>query len=343
MSNPARSVINLVGVIKPDQEKEIVPAKSSRSKNVIYVAIAGDIAVATSKFIAAAFTGSSVMLAEGFHSLVDTGNELLLLIGLKRSSRVADDTHAFGYGKVTYFWSLIVALSIFTLGGGISIYQGIVSLHKPPVLENSTWNYVVLGVAALFEGFSWRVSHAELARRRRPGDSLWQTVKRSKDASVFTVFFEDSAALIGIAIAAIGVGLSHALDNPYFDPAASVLIGLVLISAAFLLTRECSGLLVGESVDLDQVVQLRKIIAADSAVESVGHLLTMQLGPESVLLTAAVRFERELNLDEVEQAIERLEGSIRAVYPSIQHLFLESGALKSISQSARHTVAHKPF
>ncbi|WP_320411470.1 cation diffusion facilitator family transporter [Candidatus Contendibacter odensensis] len=218
-----------------------------------------------------------------------------------------------------------------------------VSLHSPPVLEDPTWNYIVLAVAALFEGFSWRVSHRELGRRRRPGDSLWQAVRRSKDAAVFTVFFEDSAALIGIAIAALGVGLSHIFDNPYFDPGASVLIGLVLIGAAFLLARESGGLLVGESIDRDQIAHLRNIIAADSAVESVRHLLTMQLGPDSVLLTAAVRFERRLNLDEVEQAIERLECAIKVQYPSIQHLFLESGTLKALSRSARYAAAHEPL
>lgn len=187
------------------------------------------------------------------------------------------------------------------------------------------------------------MSHRELGRRRRPGDSLWQAVRRSKDAAVFTVFFEDSAALIGIAIAALGVGLSHIFDNPYFDPGASVLIGLVLIGAAFLLARESGGLLVGESIDRDQIAHLRNIIAADSAVESVRHLLTMQLGPDSVLLTAAVRFERRLNLDEVEQAIERLECAIKVQYPSIQHLFLESGTLKALSRSARYAAAHEPL
>ncbi len=338
---PARPVINLLGLVNARRAER--PEQPSRSQRVIFTAIAGDLAVATGKFVAAAFTGSSVMLVEGFHSLVDTGNELLLLIGLKRSHRAADDAHAFGYGKVSYFWSLIVALSIFSLGGGISVYQGIVSLHRPPVLENSAWNYFVLGIAALFESYSWRVSHAELARRRGPGDSLWQTVHKSKDAAVFTVFLEDSASLIGIVIAALGVGLSHALDNRYFDPAASVLIGLVLFGTAFLLARESGALLVGESIDGEQIEQLRRIIACDPAVESVRHLLTMQLGPESVLLTAAVRFKRRLSLDEVEQAIARLERSIKAPFPAIQHLFLESGALKSLSQSARYQAASEPL
>ncbi len=301
----------------------------ARSKNVIYAALAGNIAIAASKFVAALMTGSSAMLAEGFHSLVDTGNEFLLLLGVNRSRRSADERHPFGYGKATYFWALIVALSVFSLGGGISIYQGIVSLHHPPALADPTWNYVVLAVAAVFEGFSWRVSQRELLRLRRPDENLWTTFRRSNDASVFTVFIEDSAALIGIAIAAAGVWLSHMFDNPYFDPAASVLIGLVLIGAAVVLARECSGLLLGQSLDREQILQLRRIIATDVAVERVGQLLTMQLGTDSVLLTAAVRFHRPLNLDQVEQAIARLEAAIKARFPAIHHLYLESGALRS--------------
>lgn len=339
---PAPHAIKTADLAHAGRVEARASARSSRSRKVIYAAIAGDIAVAASKFVAAALTGSSVMLAEGFHSLIDTGNELLLLIGLKGSNRLADDSHAFGYGKATYFWALMVALSIFSLGGGISIYQGVVSLYDPPALDNPGINYLVLAVAALFEGLSWRVSYAELMRRRVAGDGLWQAVKRSKDASVFTVFFEDSAALIGIVIAATGVGLSHALNNPLFDPAASVLIGLVLIGAAFLLARESGGLLVGESIAPDQLRLLRELIVADAAVDSVGHLLTMQLGPESVLLTAAIRFDRRLDLDQVELAIERLETSIRARYPSIQRLFLESGALKSLSRAARSSAVDKP-
>lgn len=334
-----RPLIKVTGVAEPG----LVQAPNLRRQpNVIYAAIVGDLAVAVSKFVAAAFTGSSAMLAEGFHSLVDTGNELLLLIGLHRSHHAADQGRAFGYGKVSYFWSLIVALSICTLGGGLSIYQGIVNLHNPPQLNNPTWNYIVLGIAALFEGYSWRVSHRALELRRRPGDSLWQAVRRSKDAAVFTVFFEDSAALIGISIAALGVGFSHFFDNPYFDPAASVLIGLVLVIAAFLLARESGDLLVGESLDPGQIVKLRRLIAADVDVQSVHRLRTMQLGPDRVLLTAAIRFERHLTLDQVEQAIERLERSIARHYPSIHHLFLESGMLKQLARSARNPAATPP-
>ena len=304
------------------------------ARRVLYAALVGDIAIAVAKFFVAALTGSSAMLTEGVHSVVDTGNELLLLYGLRRGQRVVDEWHPFGYGKTTYVWSLIVALSVFSIGGGVSVYEGIISLTGRLVLADPTWNYIVLAVAAVFQGYSWRVSQQELARHRRAGESLWRASQRDMDVLVFTVFVGDSAALIGIAIAAVGVGLSHALKNPYFDPAASVLIGLVLIASAGLLARKSVSLLVGVSLDRDQLAQLRKILTADPAVERVGHLLTMRLGPDSVLLTAAVRFQRRLSLDEVEQAIERLERAIKVPYPAILHLYLESGALKQAARAA---------
>jgi cation diffusion facilitator family transporter len=302
--------------------------QTSASGNVILVAIASNLVIALSKFAAAAVTGSSAMLAEALHSLVDTGNEFLLLLGVQRSGRTADEWHPFGYGKAMYFWAFMVALLVFALGGGIAIYHGVTSLQNPPTLSDPVWNYIVLGVAAVFEGLSWQVSRQALNRQRRPGESLWQAMLRSTDATVFTVFVEDSAALTGIAIAALGIALSHAFDNPYFDPAASILIGLVLVAAAVVLARKCSGLLVGESVDREQISTLRGMLVADPAVERVGQLLTMQLGTGSVLLTAAIRFRRSLSLDQVEQAIGRLEAAIKLRYPSIHHLYLESGALK---------------
>ena len=316
-----------------------VASSSSGSQRVIYVAVAGNLAVAVAKFTASAFTDSSAMLAEGFHSLVATGNELLLLHGVRRSRLAADEGHPFGYGTAAYFWALIVALSVFSVGGGMSVYEGIVSLQSPSMLGDPTWNYVVLAVSAVFEGLSWRVSRRELERCRRPGESLWRAALRSTDVLVFTVFVEDSAALAGIALAACGVWLSHHFDNPCFDPAASVAIGLVLIGTAALLVHKSARLLVCESLDAGQIAQLRRIIAAEPAVESVHHLLTMQLGPDKVLLTAAVRFERSLDLDAVEQAIARLELAIKLQYPSIQQLFLESGALKGLSKSHRQAGA----
>lgn len=303
--------------------------EKSGSLKVIYAAILANLGIAVSKFIVAGITGSAAMLAEGIHSAVDTGNELLLLIGERNSARPADARHPFGYGKELYFWALIVALSVFSLGGGLSIYHGIDALRQPEPLQDPTWNYVVLGVSALFEGYSWNVSRKALNERRKPGASLWQTMRASKDASVFTVFIEDSAALVGLAIAALGIVLGHAFDNPYFDPAASVLIGLLLVGAAFTLARETGALLVGESIGPDATRRVRAVFEADPAIQSVTALQSMQLGPDEVLLTAAVQFRRGMRIDEVEAAIERLEKSVSALYPSIRHIYFESGALRA--------------
>jgi divalent metal cation (Fe/Co/Zn/Cd) transporter len=187
----------------------------------------------------------------------------------------------------------------------------------------------VLGVSACFEGYSWNVSRKALNTRRKAGASLWQTVHASKDASVFTVFIEDTAALLGLAIAAVGITLGHVFDSPYFDPAASVLIGLLLVGAAFALARETGALLVGEGIGTDATRRVCEILRDDPSIEDVGKLLSMQLGPDEVLLTAAVRFNRGMRIDEVEAAIERLEKAVAAVYPAIRHIYFESGALRS--------------
>ena len=303
--------------------------KDGGSRKVIYAAILANLGIAAAKFIVAAITGSAAMLAEGIHSAVDTGNEFLLLVGERNSEKPPDKRHPFGYGKALYFWALLVALSVFSLGGGLSIYHGISALRHPEPLQDPMWNYIVLGVSACFEGYSWNVSRKALNKRRKAGASLWQTVHASKDASVFTVFIEDTAALLGLAIAAIGILLGHVFDSPYFDPAASVLIGLLLVGAAFALARETGALLVGEGIGTDATRRVCEILRDDPAIEDVGKLLSMQLGPDEVLLTAAVRFNRGMRIDEVEAAIERLEKAVAAAYPAIRHIYFESGALRS--------------
>lgn len=300
------------------------------SRKVIYAAIAANLGIAAAKFAVAGITGSAAMVAEGIHSAVDTGNELLLLLGERRSERPADRRHPFGYGKSVYFWALIVALSVFSLGGGLSIYHGVEALQAPPPLQDPLWNYVVLGAAALFEGYSWNVSRKALVAVRKPGTSLWQAVRASRDASVFTVFIEDSAALLGIAIAAAGIALGHWLDNPYIDPAASILIGVLLVGAAFTLARETGALLVGEGIDRDELAALRALFEREPALDSVASLRTMQLGPDDVLLAASVQFRRGMPIDEVEGAIARLEAAIAARHPAIRHVYFEASALRSV-------------
>ena len=312
-----------------DDNKKQGSKEEGGSRKVIYAAIVANLGIAVAKFTVAAITGSAAMLAEGIHSAVDTGNEFLLLIGERNSEKPADKSHPFGYGKALYFWALLVALSVFSLGGGLSIYHGITALRHPEPMQDPMWNYIVLGVSACFEGYSWNVSRRELNKRRKPGASLWQTVHASKDASVFTVFIEDTAALAGLAIAAAGITLGYVFDSPYFDPAASILIGLLLVGAAFALARETGGLLVGEGIGADATKRVCQILAGDPAIEHVGQVQSMQLGPDEVLLTAAVRFNRGMRIDEVEGAIERLEKAVAATYPAIRHIYFESGALRS--------------
>ena len=299
------------------------PDAKQGSRRVIYAAVAANLAIAISKFIAAAATGSASMLAEGIHSAVDTGNELLLLLGIRRSNRPADQWHPFGYGKVLYFWALFVAVSVFSIGGGVSIYHGIISLLDPPPLEDPRWNYAVLLAAGVFEGYSWNVARQELNKRRKPGESIWATIRRSKDPTVFTVFIEDTAALTGIAVALFGIWLGHLLHNPWIDPAASVVIGLILVVAAMVLARETGGLLVGEAIDREQIVLLKTILGNEPSIERVDRLLTMQLGPDSVLLAASVQFKRDVRMGDIELATERLERNINQRCPAIRHVFFE--------------------
>jgi cation diffusion facilitator family transporter len=299
---------------------------SSPSKLAILAAIAGNLAVAVTKFVAAAVTGSSAMLAEAFHSLVDTGNGLLLLLGLHLSRRPPDEGHPFGHGLELYFWSLVVAILIFGVGGGLSVYEGVRHLLHPAPPEDPTWNYIVLALAALFEGASWLVALKGFLATKGDG-SLWEEVHGSKDPTTFLVLFEDSAALVGLLLAFLGICLGHWLGNPYLDGLASVLIGLVLAVVAAVLAFESRGLLLGESADPKTVAGIRALAEADPAVERVRRPLTMHFGPEQVLLNLDVQFRPGLSAPEVEQAVDRLEAAIRARYPQVKQMFLEAEAI----------------
>lgn len=300
--------------------------KKGSAGKVIYAAVLANVGIAVAKFIVAGITGSAAMLAEGIHSAVDTGNEFLLMIGQHQAAKPADPKHPFGYGKELYFWALLVALSVFSLGGGLSIYHGVSAIRHPEPVADIGWNYLVLVLSACFEGYSWNVSRKELNKRRKPGASLWQAMRASKDATVFTVFIEDSAALIGLCIAAAGITLGYVTGNPYCDPGASILIGVLLVGAAFTLARETGNLLVGEGISADAARRVRTILQDDPAVENVGRLLSMQLGPDEVLLTAAVQFDRGMRVDEVDAAIARLKKAVTGVFPTIRHIYFESGA-----------------
>ena len=299
---------------------------STSSKTVIIAAISANVAIAATKFVAAAFTGSSAMLSEGIHSLVDTGDGLLLLLGMHLSQRPAEPEHPFGHGKELYFWTLIVAIVIFAVGGGMSIYEGMARLRHPVPLENAVWNYLVLGLATVFEGYSWCVSFREFQKEQR-GREVWRAIHASKDPTTFTVLLEDSAALLGLSVAFVGVYAGHALQNPYLDGLASLVIGLILAAVAVLLAYESKGLLVGESADAQAVASIRALAAADPAVEWVATPLTMHLGPHEVLLNLEVTFRPELSAAEVAAAVDRLETAIRHRHPDVQRIFIEAEAV----------------
>lgn len=302
-------------------------SSSSRHPVVVYGAIAANLVIAISKFVAAAFTGSSAMLSEGIHSVADTGNQGLILLGLKRSQKPADEQHPFGHGKELYFWSLIVAIVLFGLGGGLSVYEGITHIQHPSELGSPTWNYVVFGIAFVAEGITWSVALRELLHQQKPDESLWQALRSSKDPSKYTVLGEDTAALLGIIVAFLGVFLGHRLNMPVLDGIASLLIGVILIIVALFLVHESKGLIVGESADMDLVEQVRQIAEADEGVDQVKTILTMHFGPQDVLLNMELGFRTALTASEIATAVDRLETNIRQDVPDIKRIFIEAESL----------------
>jgi cation diffusion facilitator family transporter len=296
---------------------------ASESKVAIVAAIIGNLGVAVTKFVAAAITGSSAMLSEGIHSLVDTGNGVLLLYGLRQSRRPPDFTHPFGHGKELYFWSLIVAITVFALGGGMSIYEGIWHLNHPAPLADPFWNYVVLGCAFCFEGatllFGWKAFRTVKGNR-----GILEAMHKSKDPSTFIVVFEDAGALLGLAIAFCGVFFGHQLDNQYLDGIASIVIGLMLATMAFFLAFETKGLLIGEGVDRETLGRLRRVVEGDPGVAHVSRLLTMYFGPHEVLLTLEVKFRDELSAVGVRATVARVQKNVRKEFSDITRIYFAS-------------------
>lgn len=285
-------------------------------------ALGANLAIAIIKFVAAAFTGSSAMVAEGIHSVVDTANEWLLLLGLRQSQRPASEKRPFGYGKELYFWSFIVSICIFAIGGGISMYEGIEHLRHPVPPGEPTWNYVVLGVAFLFDGASFLVAR-RMFNAYRGQRRFWAAFRGSKDPSVFVVLFEDAADLLGLLVAFLGVFLGHQLQNPYLDGVASLLIGVILVVVAGLLLRENKSLLLGEPAEAALLEQVTQVVLSDEAVVSTAAPLSSYLSPHDILLVLRVEFQPQLPALELSQAIERLQAAIQARHADIRHLFIE--------------------
>ncbi len=296
--------------------------EQSESRTSVYGALAANIAIAVTKLIAAFLSRSSAMLSEGIHSLVDSGNELLLLFGIRRSKLPADELHPFGHSSEIYFWGLIVAVLIFGIGGGASVYEGIARILNPRELGDPLPNYLVLSIALVMESFSFGLSYRSL-RRTSIGKGIIRAYSESKDPTIFTILAEDAAAITGIIIAFIGVFLAYYLNNPFYDGLGSILIGAVLIIVASELAYESKGLLVGESVDKDILQGVRKIALQNPSVVNVNKLLTMHLGPNDVLLTMQVVFRPGLHSGEITEIAAGLEEKIKVKYPLIRQIYLE--------------------
>jgi cation diffusion facilitator family transporter len=304
------------------------PMAHSEKPIAVYGALAANLAIAVTKFGVAAVTGSSAMLSEAVHSTVDTGNQLLLLLGIRRSRRPADERHPYGHGKELYFWSLIVAVLIFALGGGVSAYEGVVHVLSPRPARDPFWNYVVLGVSLVFETISFVIAFREFRPTMR-GRSFWTALRESKDPTQYTVLAEDAAAIAGLVIAFVGVSLSDLLHAPVWDAAASIAIGVVLAAVAAFLVVESRGLLVGEAVDQETVTSVRGILESDPAVARVVRLLTMQLGPDQSLLNLNVSFASSISAHELPDVIDRLERRIVSTCPTVRYVLIEAEALRS--------------
>ncbi|MCU4628809.1 cation diffusion facilitator family transporter [Acinetobacter variabilis] len=295
---------------------------SESNKIVVYAALFGNLAIALVKFIAAYITNSSAMLSEAIHSVVDTLNEILLLYGMKKAEQRPDAHHPFGYGRELYFWAFIVALMVFALGAIVSIYQGILHITHPEEMQDPMINYIVLGIAILCEGFSWTVA-LRTFRKMKGKMGYFEAFRRSKDPTTFTVLFEDTAALVGLFIALIGIFLAHQLNIPELDGAASILIGVVLAVSAWLLARETKGLLLGETADPRLRENVLNIAQQDAAVYSANGVLTEQMGAHQVIASLSLEFKDDLTSDEIEACVNRIEAQIKQLHPEIITLFVK--------------------
>jgi cation diffusion facilitator family transporter len=302
---------------------------SRESKRTVIVAIVSNAVIAAIKFAAAAITGSSAMLSEGIHSLVDTGDGLLIWVGVKASRKPPDRKHPFGYGQELYFWIVVVAVLVFAVGGGMSAYEGIVHLVNPAPIRVFVWSYLVLGAALLLEGISWGVAFHSFQKERR-SRSVWQTIQTSKDPTTFAVLFEDTAAVSGLMVALAGVALSQILRSPYPDAIASIVVGLLLMMAAVLLAQSARRLVTGESAEPALVAALSRTIEEDAAIEQVTRLTTVHFGPDTVLANVEARFSRRLTAEDLPGAIDRIQRMVRIRHRHVKYLFLEAEELTTM-------------
>ena len=302
----------------------------ARANKSIYSALAANLLIAVTKFVAGAFTSSSSMIAEGIHSTVDTSNQLLLLYGLKKSKKPADEIHPFGYGKELYFWSFIVAIMIFALGGVVSITQGIYHILNPEELKTPTWNYVVLALSLIFEGSSLIIALKEFNKTRK-GVAWWKAFINSKDPAGFLVIFEDGAAVIGLIIVFILMLSSHHFNLPWLDGLASILVGMLLVLVSVILGRENRSLLMGEGLSKKIQDQIKLTVGEDKSVLSVTRLLSTYQSPNEVLLVLSIDFNNDMKTQEIELCVERIKNRLKKEFDVIRHVVIEPA-----SPAAKH-------
>lgn len=295
------------------------------SKKVIYAALAGNSLIAVSKFIAASITGSSAMLSEGIHSLVDTGNQGLLLYGMRQAKKPADEFFPFGHGKEIYFWSFVVAILIFAVGAGISLYEGLHQLQDPKPISNPAINYIVLSLAFLFEGGAWYMALREF-KRVKGRHGYIEAIQRAKDPSLFVVLFEDTAAMLGLVIAMVAIFISEKTGYLYADGIASILIGFVLAGTAFWLAYETKSLLIGESANPRVVQGIRALINKTDGITHTNEVLTMHMGPDFILVNISLDFADKLGVGEIEKKVAALDKAIKASFPEVKRVFVEAEA-----------------
>lgn len=309
-----------------------MPEDAGEKPIAVYGALAANFLIAIAKFVAAFFTGSSSMLSEGVHSVVDTGNEGLLLLGVRRSRRPPDELHPFGYAQEIYFWGLVVAMVLFAIGGGLSFYEGLLHFLHPEPITDAIWSYAVLGIAFLAEGTSWVIAVRKMLKGRKDGEGVLRTFRRSKDPSIFVVVAEDTAALLGIVVAFVGVVLAVTLEAPRIDGISSMAIGIILIAVATLLVYETRSLVMGERADPELAGAVRAIADEERSVTEVARLRTMQIGPRHVLLNMDLRFRAGLSAEDLLAALDRVERRIRDAHPDVRDIFLETDRFRGARQ-----------
>jgi cation diffusion facilitator family transporter len=301
----------------------------AHSKVTIYAALIANLVIAAIKFVAAYISGSSAMVSEGIHSVVDSANEILLLFGIKRSRKPPDEIHPFGHGKELYFWSLIGSILWVGIGGGMGIYEGITHIAHPEPIEDPTLSYIVLGSAFIFEGISFVIGIRDFLKQKHADVSFWKKLELSKDPGFFVVIYENGADLIGLFIAATGIFLSHYFKNPMIDGISSILIGLVLAMIAVILIIKSRNLLIGSSARKYMVEAIDLLVKDEKNIQAVRPPLTMQMAPDDILLALDVQFKSDLSGHEIVDTISRVEKKIKGKFPEIKHIFVEAGKLST--------------